>query len=74
MTKRSLKPTNGDQLEGVSAHTRSISESSPQVQLDEQDVADLAYQRWVERGCPQGSADLDWLEAERELRSRSPVS
>jgi len=74
MTKRSLKPTNDDQLEAVSAHCRSISESSPQVQLNEQNVADLAYQRWVERGCPQGSADLDWFEAECELRARSPVS
>jgi hypothetical protein len=37
---------------------------------DEQAIAGLAYQRWVERGCPEGSAEQDWLEAELELRSR----
>jgi hypothetical protein len=26
-----------------------------------------AYERWLERGSPQGSPELDWLEAEREL-------
>ena len=35
---------------------------------DEQEIAELAYQRWLERGCPQQSADEDWFEAERELR------
>jgi hypothetical protein len=38
---------------------------------NEREVADLAYQRWVERGCPQGSPEEDWFEAERILRSRS---
>jgi hypothetical protein len=31
-------------------------------------VASLAYALWVERGCPEGSPDVDWLEAEEELR------
>jgi len=30
-------------------------------------VAELAYRLWIERGSPHGSADLDWLEAERQL-------
>ena len=33
-----------------------------------QEVEDLAYRRWVERGCPQGSAEDDWYAAERELK------
>ena len=37
----------------------------------EQDVAERAYRRWVDRGCPQGSPDEDWFEAERELLSQS---
>jgi hypothetical protein len=37
--------------------------------LDEAAVAELAYRRWVEKGCPQGSAENDWFEAERELRA-----
>jgi hypothetical protein len=30
-------------------------------------IAELAYQLWVRRGCPEGSEELDWLEAERQL-------
>ena len=26
-----------------------------------------AYERWLERGSPQGSPEQDWIEAEREL-------
>jgi Protein of unknown function (DUF2934) len=32
------------------------------------DVAKLAYALWEQRGCSQGSADEDWLEAERNFR------
>ena len=28
-----------------------------------------AYELWMERGCPHGSADDDWHQAERELRA-----
>ena len=41
---------------------------------DELDVATLAYRLWVDRGCPLGSPDEDWLEAERELQSRRSAS
>jgi hypothetical protein len=36
-----------------------------------QEIAQLAYHRWVARGCPGGSAEADWLEAEQELRARA---
>jgi cytochrome c peroxidase len=42
----------------------------PATPLLESEIADLAYTRWLERGCPQGSADEDWFAAERELQSR----
>jgi hypothetical protein len=63
------KPTSNDTPEhgSVAATTQASSVACP----DERTVADLAYQRWVERGCPQGSAEEDWFEAERVLRSRS---
>lgn len=32
------------------------------------EVAELAYRRWIERGCPQGSPEEDWFAAEKELR------
>ena len=30
-------------------------------------IAELAYRLWIERGRPHGSAEADWLEAERQL-------
>jgi hypothetical protein len=27
----------------------------------------LAHRLWVERGCPEGSSESDWFEAERRL-------
>jgi hypothetical protein len=30
-------------------------------------IAELAYKLWVERGRPHGSAEQDWLEAERQI-------
>ncbi|HEX3914060.1 MAG TPA: DUF2934 domain-containing protein [Steroidobacteraceae bacterium] len=31
-------------------------------------IGELAYLLWQARGCPQGTAREDWLEAERQLR------
>jgi Protein of unknown function (DUF2934) len=30
-------------------------------------VRELAYQLWVARGCPNGTAEQDWRDAERQL-------
>jgi hypothetical protein len=30
------------------------------------DIAWLAYVLWQQRGCPQGSAEKDWVEAEQQ--------
>ena len=40
----------------------------------EQEVAELAYQRWVERGCPIGSPEEDWFAAWQQLQSRPKPS
>ncbi len=37
-------------------------------------IASRAYDRWVHRGCPEGTAEEDWLEAEREFESRETVA
>jgi len=34
---------------------------------DHRSIGELAYQLWQARGCPEGGADQDWLEAERQL-------
>jgi hypothetical protein len=37
--------------------------------LDEEQIAARAYQLWVRRGCPIGSAEEDWFTARQELES-----
>lgn len=37
----------------------------PVVTADE--IAERAYAYWVQRGCPMGSPDQDWLRAEHDL-------
>jgi hypothetical protein len=34
------------------------------------DIAKLAHSLWQARGCPQGSPDVDWFQAAKELRAR----
>lgn len=44
----------------------------PEGRASAAEIAEAAYRRWVERGCPQGSAEEDWLEAEKELKGCKP--
>ena len=37
------------------------------------DIAALAYALWEERGGGDGRADEDWLQAERQLRTRRAI-
>jgi hypothetical protein len=39
--------------------------------LNEDNISTLAYQLWEERGRPDGDPELDWYEAERQLRMRN---
>ena len=32
-------------------------------------IEKLAYEYWLNRGCPVGSAEEDWIEAERTLQA-----
>jgi hypothetical protein len=36
-------------------------------------IRELAFQLWVARGCPEGRADQDWLEAESQLSAGEPT-
>jgi hypothetical protein len=36
-------------------------------------IGELAYRLWQARGCPDGTAEQDWLEAEKQLRGPRPV-
>jgi hypothetical protein len=50
----------------ASASDFQMPETSMQENLEK-----LAYGLWQERGCPYGSPEFDWLEAERSLRESS---
>jgi len=41
------------------------------VVVDSSSIAALAYQLWHARGCPDGSPEIDWFQAERELHNQS---
>lgn len=33
-------------------------------------IGELAYHLWQARGCPEGTAEKDWLDAEKQLRAQ----
>ena len=35
----------------------------------QEQIQALAYHLWLERGCPIGSPEVDWLRAEEEMRN-----
>ena len=39
----------------------------PRSRIDEQLIQRAAFELWQRRGCPHGTAEQDWLEAERSL-------
>ena len=36
--------------------------------VNQAEISALAYELWIQRGCPLGSPEVDWLRAEEELR------
>jgi hypothetical protein len=55
----------------TSGRTTSAFDSKLQESSVKQNIAKLAYALWQQRGCPYGSREFDWLEAERRLREPS---
>lgn len=45
-----------------------------QKELNHEDIERLAYQFWLERGCPVGSPEEDWFRAEEEQRRQVPIA
>lgn len=37
--------------------------------VPQEQIAMRAYEKWCQRGCPPGTDQQDWLEAEQELRT-----
>jgi hypothetical protein len=40
-------------------------------QVSREEIALRAFELWKERGCPAGSPEIDWNEAEQDLLARS---
>jgi len=57
--RRLHKPTNGDGSRG----------NSTAISHEHSNIAQLAYLRWLERGCPIGSPEEDWFQAEQDLKN-----
>ncbi len=49
------------------AQSSQRSDASGSQGCSSQDIAALAYALWEQRGCPQGSSERDWCEAEEQL-------
>jgi len=40
---------------------------------DQEEIAELAYQLWIERGRPEGSPEEDWFRAQDLVRTGTSV-
>jgi hypothetical protein len=58
-------------LSGVDANEGQPASRS---RLTESEIASRAYERWKRRGCPDGSAEEDWLAAEQEIEVLDAVA
>jgi hypothetical protein len=61
---------------GTTARSGTAAEESATVKLDtktslvsQDEISSRAYHRWHQRGCPDGSPEIDWQEAEEELKT-----
>ena len=73
-----LNPVKRDLPRGTRSSAAENSSSSQSVpidapHIDREAIARLAYSYWVARGCCGGSAEEDWLRAERELSESADV-
>ena len=71
MASRAIK-IDPEKIESRSATSQPMNETvqpavSDNDHVDEKEIAILAYQLWLERGCPIGSDQEDWFRAERKL-------
>jgi hypothetical protein len=51
--------------------SKESAESAIEGSVDSSQIAALAYEYWQRRGCPIGSPELDWFQAEVDLLKRT---
>jgi Protein of unknown function (DUF2934) len=64
------RPDNSTVRDDRDAADEGVTSESPESGLSEDDIRIRAYHRYLERGGGHGMDFDDWLEAERELKSR----
>lgn len=60
---------NASKVEAVNSHP--IYAATSTIGPTQEEIKTLAYQCWQRRGCPAGTPELDWLQAENELKMTS---
>jgi hypothetical protein len=66
-TKNSTSKKAESQVSGKPDVVAAAKEVTPE------EIAALAYELWVQRGCPHGSHEEDWHLAEAQLRRAEPI-
>jgi len=61
--KKAISAATGDLL----VLADSVANSGANGHVTTEQIAQRAYFLWLERGCPQGTADQDWMDAELQL-------
>jgi hypothetical protein len=54
----------------ANGHAPSFESTQPPADVHAE-ISKLAYSLWCQRGCPDGSPEVDWLAAEQKLREAS---
>jgi hypothetical protein len=68
--QRNVEATRNQPTATQSPATQAGSSQSSEAS-SQNEIAQLAYALWQQRGCPEGSAESDWLEAEQKVRESS---
>lgn len=61
------QPTPSVTAQSAISEVEPQSTRTPARQVTYEEIAELAHSYWIARGCAHGSAEADWLRAEREL-------
>ena len=67
-----IEPSNSSTTEHSENASHSTAAQVPEIDYEE--VAVVAFGCWHQRGCPHGSPEVDWEEAQRIVRSRDSKS
>ncbi len=67
---RIAKSEGGEDADAATQDDTVIVEPATAQPPTEDYIAALAHELWIERGCPIGSPNEDWLRAEDQLRNR----